>query len=443
MGPLVGDEQRPLELAGVLGVDAEVGGQLHRAAHPLRHVAEGPVAEHRRVQGRVEVVGVGDHRADVLAHQVRMLADGFRERAEDDAELPQLLLEGRGHGDGVEDRVDGHARKELLLLERDAQLLERGPDLGIDLVHAGQLLLRFRRRIVAERLEVDGRVGHVRPGRLDHGCPGPERPEAPLQHPLGFALARGNGPDDVFVQAFRQGVGLDLGHEAVLVFLCREFLDGLGRGAHGVMSPAGGAVGIPLMPTKSVAIQYTTPKVGDQGANTGPAPDSRGGIGRSAVGRSEVAFRGGFPGVRFWDMAAEPSFFCTTPGTPARTRPGRTRDRALQSEEPVREVRQRRRPAALRGRRRVREAGWDPLVRLPPDGCDAGTCRQAFCARRAPNRGPLAPAVGRAPAASSSRTSRIALAGEPGVPRTVPPRPGWWRASGTGGSSLRLGAAAG
>ena len=33
---LVGDDQRPLELAGVLRVDAEVGRQLHRAAHALR-----------------------------------------------------------------------------------------------------------------------------------------------------------------------------------------------------------------------------------------------------------------------------------------------------------------------------------------------------------------------------------------------------------------------
>src|SRR5207249_11305849 len=29
----LGDDQRPLELAGVLGVDAEIGGQLHRAAN--------------------------------------------------------------------------------------------------------------------------------------------------------------------------------------------------------------------------------------------------------------------------------------------------------------------------------------------------------------------------------------------------------------------------
>ena len=35
----VGDDQRALELPGVLGVDAEVGRQLHRAAHALGDVA--------------------------------------------------------------------------------------------------------------------------------------------------------------------------------------------------------------------------------------------------------------------------------------------------------------------------------------------------------------------------------------------------------------------
>ena len=46
----VRDDQRALELAGVLGVDAEVGRQLHRAAHALRDVDEAAVAEHRRVE---------------------------------------------------------------------------------------------------------------------------------------------------------------------------------------------------------------------------------------------------------------------------------------------------------------------------------------------------------------------------------------------------------
>ena len=90
VGALVGDQQRPLELAGVGGVDAEVGGQLHRAADALGDVAERAVGEDRRVQRRVVVVRVGHDRAEILAHQVGMLLHRFRERAEDDALLGQL-----------------------------------------------------------------------------------------------------------------------------------------------------------------------------------------------------------------------------------------------------------------------------------------------------------------------------------------------------------------
>ena len=56
---LVGDDERALELAGLLLVDAEVGRQLHRAAHALRHVDERAVREHRRVERGVEVVDCG------------------------------------------------------------------------------------------------------------------------------------------------------------------------------------------------------------------------------------------------------------------------------------------------------------------------------------------------------------------------------------------------
>jgi hypothetical protein len=41
--------------------------------------------------------------------------------------------------------------------------------------------------------------------------------EPPLEHELGLALAGGDGPDHVLVEAGRQGVGLDLGDESVLV----------------------------------------------------------------------------------------------------------------------------------------------------------------------------------------------------------------------------------
>src|SRR3546814_17770293 len=55
----------------------------------------------------------------------RMVLYGFRDRAENDALLFELLLVGGSDGDAVEHRVDrdsGHARQQFLLLQRDAEL---------------------------------------------------------------------------------------------------------------------------------------------------------------------------------------------------------------------------------------------------------------------------------------------------------------------------------
>ena len=58
--------------------------------------------------------------------------------------------------DAVEDRVDRHARQELLLFERDAQLVERLEHLRVDLVQAlGTVVRGLGSGVVADRLEVD------------------------------------------------------------------------------------------------------------------------------------------------------------------------------------------------------------------------------------------------------------------------------------------------
>src|SRR5690606_20007568 len=48
-----GDDQGPLELPRVAGIDAEVRRQLHRAAYALGYVDEGPVRENGGVEGGV------------------------------------------------------------------------------------------------------------------------------------------------------------------------------------------------------------------------------------------------------------------------------------------------------------------------------------------------------------------------------------------------------
>ena len=89
VGALVGDDQRALELAGVLLVDAEIGRELHRAAHARRHVDERAVGEHRRIERGEEIVGHRHHGAEILLHQLGMLAQRLGDRHEDDAGLLQ------------------------------------------------------------------------------------------------------------------------------------------------------------------------------------------------------------------------------------------------------------------------------------------------------------------------------------------------------------------
>ena len=109
IGALVGDDQRALELAGIAFVDAEIGRQLHRAAHARRHVDERAVGEHRRVERGEEIVADRHHRAEILFHQLGMLVDRLRDRHEEDAGLGELGLEGGGDRNRIEHRIDRDA----------------------------------------------------------------------------------------------------------------------------------------------------------------------------------------------------------------------------------------------------------------------------------------------------------------------------------------------
>ena len=83
VGAFFGDDQCPLELAGVGLVYAEVGHQLYGTAHTLWDVDKGTVTEDGRVQRGVEVISVGDHGTQVFLDQFRMLFHCFADRAED------------------------------------------------------------------------------------------------------------------------------------------------------------------------------------------------------------------------------------------------------------------------------------------------------------------------------------------------------------------------
>ena len=147
-----------------------------------------------------------------------MLLHSLRERAEDNAGLRELFLEGRGDRDAVENGVNGHAGQPGALVQRDTELVIGFQQLRIDFVEAlGAVFIRFGRRVVRDFLEVDGRVVHMRPFRLLHIEPLAIGAQPPFEHELGFILARRYGANDVLVEAGRQALGFDIGDETVLV----------------------------------------------------------------------------------------------------------------------------------------------------------------------------------------------------------------------------------
>merc|ERR1711871_987378 len=207
---LLSHDQRTLELARLHGIDAEVGREFHWARHALGDVGEGPVAEHRRVQGGEVVVPNRHDATHVLAYEVGVILDGLGDTAEDDAGLRQVLPEGRRDGDRVEDGVHRHVSQPLLLGDGDAQLLEGPEQFRVYLVEALLLGLLLRLGVVHDVLVVDGRVHVVAPLRLLHGQPLAVGLQAEVQHPLGLLLLCADNADRLLAQAPRNSLAFDV-----------------------------------------------------------------------------------------------------------------------------------------------------------------------------------------------------------------------------------------
>ena len=223
--PLLRNYQRPLELPRAGGVHTEIRRQLERTPHALRDVAEGAVRKHRGVECGKEVVVVRYDRTEVLFDQLGMIKHSFRERAENDAVLGERVLESRGHRYAVKHRVNRHTRQQLLLLKRNTELFKGLENFRVYFVETLELFLRLGRRVVGEGLIIDGRIGDIRPRGLRHLDPITIRLEPPLQHELGLLLLFRDRADDVFVQPLRDGIGIDVRHPPVLVWLAYLCLD--------------------------------------------------------------------------------------------------------------------------------------------------------------------------------------------------------------------------
>ena len=159
-----------------------------------------------------------------------MVLDGFGERAEDDAVLLELGLEGRGDRDAVEDGVYGDPIESLLLEQRDAELVVGLAQLGIELVEALDLLLLLGRRVVDDLVVVDRRVIDLRPFGLgvagrEHLAKARERLEPIVEEPFRLVLLGRDQPHHAFGETRRRAILLDLRDEAVFVILVGEPLE--------------------------------------------------------------------------------------------------------------------------------------------------------------------------------------------------------------------------
>ena len=220
VAPVLTDDERALKLPGVARVDAEIGRELHGAAHALGDVDKRAVGEHGRVEGGEIIVGVGHDRTEVFAHQLGVFAHGFREGTEDDALLLQPLLEGGLDRHGVHHRIDRDSGQRHAFFERNAELFERFHQFGIDF-----LLLVFLFcgvGVVVNRLIVDVGQPHQRPIRAGEREPMAVSRETKLEKPLRLAFLVTDLADDVFVEPGFEQFGLDVGHETRFVFLFGE-----------------------------------------------------------------------------------------------------------------------------------------------------------------------------------------------------------------------------
>jgi hypothetical protein len=192
----VDDDQRPLELPHVFGVDAEIGLQREVDLHARRHVDERTARPDGRIQGGELVVVRRNDRREVVADDVGVLADGRIRIGEDHALVRKVFLQRAVDHLALELGLD--ARQELPFGFGDAQLLERVLDLLRDVIPASALVVG-RLQVVEDVLEIQSQVSAPLGHRL--GFKDLQRPQAEIAHPGGFAFHLGDLRNDVRVQA--------------------------------------------------------------------------------------------------------------------------------------------------------------------------------------------------------------------------------------------------
>ncbi len=155
VGVLVDDDQGPLELAHVLGVDPEVSLQRDLHPHALRHVDERPAGPDGRVQRGELVVPDRDHRREILPEHLRVLPQrrvGVQEKTPFSSRSSRILWYTTSDSYCAATPRD----QALLLRLGDAEPVVGVLDVRRQVIPAGRLLLG-RAHEVLDVVEVDPR----------------------------------------------------------------------------------------------------------------------------------------------------------------------------------------------------------------------------------------------------------------------------------------------
>ncbi len=213
IGIVVGDDHRAFELPRFFRVDAEIGGQLHRATHAFGDIDERPVRKHRGIQAGEKVVRVRHDRPQIFFHQIGVVLHGFGNRRKDNALLGQPVAERRRDGNAVEHSVNGDAGQHFAFVQRHAKFFIGFHQLRINF----RFLVRFRRGVIINVLIVDRRIFNLCPARFRHGQPVAVGFQPEIQQPFGFVFFGRNIADDVFVQPFRRRFRVNIRFKPVMV----------------------------------------------------------------------------------------------------------------------------------------------------------------------------------------------------------------------------------
>ena len=138
---LIDNDQRALELPGVLAIDAEVGLEWKWHLDALRHIDERATRPDGRVEGGELVVFSRHNGAEVLLEDLWVLLHPLVGTHEDNAELLQVFAYGVIDNFGVVLRAN--AREELALRLWDTESLESLLDLVRDVVPRLLFALRW------------------------------------------------------------------------------------------------------------------------------------------------------------------------------------------------------------------------------------------------------------------------------------------------------------